>query len=214
MIGAGISAAGSAAYSYVVSGGPASAPGASSSRTAPGSLPASQNGPAVYSDVTDGGVRTITMPMEFLGAGATAGNVATAKDAIETTWTRSYTSDDGSANVTLIVRVNITSIGDRNYMYMGVPGVDSPPGMAVGSTGNWPIGERTGWVTTTRVETIGFYAAHEIGHLFGLGDRYSGGAPYSGYERNIMGAFEFWQIARPRYKDITCIGSRTGGTCN
>lgn len=120
-------------------------------------------------------------------------------------------------NVTLVVRVVQTSNGDRNYMYMGVAGEDSPPGMIVGNTGNWPIGMRTGWVATNVYpQSVSFFAAHEVGHLFGLGDRYNlqTGEPRNGYDKNIMGATLFQSIATPTFRDIGCIGSKAGGTCN
>jgi hypothetical protein len=168
----------------------------------------------VYTDVLSGGTRTITIPMEFIGNGATTENIVTVKAAIETRWSGAYTADDNSTSLNVVVRVIVTSTGDRNYMYIGVAGVDSPPGMTVGDTGNWPIGLRTGWVSTAHSHALGFYAAHEMGHLFGLGDRYNASGPLVGYEKNIMGASVFYTVARPTFRDIGCIGSKTGGTCN
>jgi RHS repeat-associated protein len=212
MISAGIQAAGTRAFQYLTSPAPstANAPGGgtgASARRTELYPPAVYSSNEMYAD--DAPTRVITIPMDFRGSGSQSDeNVTRAVSGIESYWSGSYEGE--GKFVILIVKVYKSSDSNSNIMYLGT-GEENPiyPGS---NRGVWYQGSRGGFVPTDPVDRIGFVAAHEVGHLFSLGDRYlEGRGPMPNYDRNIMGAFDLWRVARPSFRDVSCIGRQN---CN
>ena len=129
----------------------------------------------LYAIVRDScGDVSVTLPITFVGPGATPAVVEKFSQGIEKHWSGNFGQYRVSTKVTVADkntpgnRKNVIYVtqGDGRA-YVRAPGL---------STGIWPA-DRPGWT-----------AAHEAGHLMGLPDRYTDKVgPHPGYEHNIMG---------------------------
>lgn len=122
--------------------------------------------------------------MRFVGEGASDNVVQRFKEGIENIWSGKY--DDGT---TVHMKVALVTRGD--YIEINVVHGSSNAAMhGLGAyTGTWGA-DATGWD-----------AAHEMGHIFGLMDKYAWGDAsrvMPGYEDRIMGA----RGGMPNYMDI------------
>jgi RHS repeat-associated protein len=129
----------------------------------------------LYAIVRDScGDVSITLPITFVGPGATPAVVEKFSQGIEKHWSGNFGQYRVSTKVTVADkntpgnRKNVIYVtqGDGRA-YVRAPGLN---------TGIWPA-DRPGWT-----------AAHEAGHLMQLPDRYTDKVgPHPGYEHNIMG---------------------------
>jgi RHS repeat-associated protein len=129
----------------------------------------------LYAIVRDScGDVSVTLPITFVGPGATPAVVEKFSQGIEKHWSGTFGQYRVSTKVTVADkntpgnRKNVIYVtqGDGRA-YVRAPGLN---------TGIWPA-DRPGWT-----------AAHEAGHLMRLPDRYTDKVgPHPGYEHNIMG---------------------------
>jgi RHS repeat-associated protein len=129
----------------------------------------------LYAIVRDScGDVSVTLPITFVGPGATPAVVEKFSQGIEKHWSGTFGQYRVGTKVTVADkntpgnRKNVIYVtqGDGRA-YVRAPGLN---------TGIWPA-DRPGWT-----------AAHEAGHLMGLPDRYTDKVgPHPGYEHNIMG---------------------------
>jgi RHS repeat-associated protein len=117
---------------------------------------------------------SVTLPMTFVGPGATPAVVEKFSQGIEKHWSGTFGRYRVSTKVTVADKKTPGNLKNVIYVtqgdgraYVRAPGLN---------TGIWPS-DRPGWT-----------AAHEAGHLMRLPDRYTDKiGPHPGYEHNIMG---------------------------
>jgi len=110
---------------------------------------------------------TVNVPIKFEGKGATKEVVEKFTKGIEKTWSGKQGQYDVTVKVT-------TPVAGGKANTITVPEGNGRAYVQGGNTGNWPA-ERPGWT-----------AAHEAGHLMGLGDKYSNAGVVEGWKGNIM----------------------------
>lgn len=123
---------------------------------------------------------SITLPINFIGPGATPDNIANAITGIQQRWTGTF----GDYNVSMTVDTALPAMntitlttGPRTIQpFVNMP---NPVGSAPGNQGTWH---------TDKPALNSWEAAHEAGHLLGLRDQYTGtGTPIPGWENHLMG---------------------------
>jgi hypothetical protein len=155
----------------------------------------------LYGEVTrNGNDITINIPVVFTGDAATSANIQSATKGIENHWSGQF----GPYNVTTVVTVLANP--DSQIPYNSVNMVDSDGRASV--TGYIDIfgiqGFNIGNANATLYPPAGdleWVAAHEAGHLLGLGDRYKDNAkeesiPDGGWAGNIMASYK--GVVEPR----------------
>jgi hypothetical protein len=137
-----------------------------------------------YTILTDGKKVNIQIRIQYTGSGVSEDVVSKFNEGIAKWWTGNI------GKYAIQTSVLVVESGARLNIDVPLGGGDATMRIN-GRSGMWPS-ESSGWV-----------AAHEIGHAFGLGDKYElgSGKPAEGYEDNIMGA----PNKPPSEADITAI---------
>ena len=137
------------------------------------------------------GSLTINIPINFSGDGATSSNIQSIKSDISSRWSGNYTINGVVTNVQVNVTTPKTNGVSNNIVLTNGPTSNKRCGgcsyVRGGASGEWD--------TTSSGMQYG-EAAHEAGHLMGIGDKYSskydakgnrtGTSPHYGYKGNIM----------------------------
>jgi len=108
----------------------------------------------------------VKLDVQLVGADPGAGLLAIWESGIESLWNGQYEVVDGDRTYPITIDARFVSESTATSVAVNVVAGDGRPNMLT-----WYTGNPAGWGT----ENQGRVAAHEIGHMLGLYDEYSGG---------------------------------------